>query len=267
MPMVSETLNFPRGTTGFTTSFSAQGGTGTLSQLAFDSVGLTVKKLVAYSKMPTELLADSVEAAGAYFLWGMAEAFQKTEDMCLISADGTSAYGGMRGLNFLFSDGNHTVGKFIAASGHNSFGTLDSTDIANAFALLPACAMRNAKIFCSVPAFGATFMRIAAATGGLTTQIGPDGNLQAYYGTMPIVFTQALPTATSSLSGQLMMCIGDMEKAVAFGNRRDLEITSFDETYADTDQVLIRATERIDIVAHDLGDNSTAGALVGLFGS
>jgi hypothetical protein len=64
---------------------------------------------------------------------------------------------------------------------------------------------------------------------------------------------------------KMLMVIGDLEQAVALGIRRDLRIEKFGETFVDVDQVLVRATERIDLVAGDLGDNSSAGSAVGLF--
>jgi HK97 family phage major capsid protein len=79
------------------------------------------------------------------------------------------------------------------------------------------------------------------------------------------VIAQALPTIATTLTGKLMLCVGDMEQAAALGMRRDLVVRRSDETFADIDQILLRLTERVDIVPHDLGDATNPGTLVGLF--
>ena len=49
-------------------------------------------------------------------------------------------------------------------------------------------------------------------------------------------------------------------------SRRDVTISVSTQRAFETDQVLYRATERVDFVAHDLGTNSVAGPIVALLG-
>src|SRR5262249_13870888 len=152
------------------------------AQQSFDAFGLTAKKLNGYVKIPMELWTDAVEALGNYFIEGCAEGFCKAEDSALFYGDGSPTYGKCRGLSFLFSDGNHGASKFTATAGHNTFATLDANDLSNAIAMLPARALANTKIYCSVAAFAATFMRIGSAGGAITAHTGPDGRPAFYYG-------------------------------------------------------------------------------------
>src|SRR6266853_1355242 len=45
--------------------------------------------------------------------------------------DGTSTFGGMFGVSQIVLDGNHAKAKVTAAGTHNTFLTLDSTDLGN----------------------------------------------------------------------------------------------------------------------------------------
>jgi HK97 family phage major capsid protein len=265
-PMVSDSQIVPRATGGFVTNWISEGSkAASFAQATFDGLGLTAKKLGAFVKVSNELLGDAVEALGMFFIRGLALGFMNAEDVAIFQGDGTSTYGGITGIEKKLADGAHAPGKIMAAVGHNSFITLDATDIAAAIAALPARAIRNAKIFCSVYCYGNTFVRINGVSGGLVATIGADGQLMANWNGLPIVFSSALNAGSGSQTTKMLMVIGDLEQGVAFGVRRDMRIEKFTETFVDVDQTLIRATERVDIVAADLGDPVNAGALVGLF--
>jgi HK97 family phage major capsid protein len=63
-----------------------------------------------------------------------------------------------------------------------------------------------------------------------------------------------------------MMLLGDLSQASTLAERRGITIAQT-ERYADQDQLAWRGTERVEIVKHDLGDNTTAGPVVGLVGA
>ena len=75
-----------------------------------------------------------------------------------------------------------------------------------------------------------------------------------------------MPTDTGDLSSSPMLLFGDMQKAAALGLRRDIRVRVDDSRYAEYDQIAMIATQRFDIVAHDVGDANTAGPLVALIG-
>jgi len=72
---------------------------------------------------------------------------------------------------------------------------------------------------------------------------------------------------TTTLAGSVMLLLGDMRRACTLADRRQATIARADQaqTFAE-DQVQFRATERIDINVQELGDNTTAGPIVGLVG-
>jgi HK97 family phage major capsid protein len=105
----------PRRTGGWTASFVGEGKAPTESQPSFDTVSFVAKKIAAFGKLSTELNEDAITRFGAWVVEELAFAFASKEDDCGFNGDGTSAYGGMRGLAQLFLDGNHTAGKVVCS--------------------------------------------------------------------------------------------------------------------------------------------------------
>ena len=90
--------------------------------------------------------------------------------------------------------------------------------------------------------------------------------VSAYSG-YPVVITNKLNNnPADDLSEAVMVIIGNMEQACVFGDRRVLSVKVLNERYADTDEVGIQVTERIDIVYHDRGSATATAAIAGLMG-
>jgi hypothetical protein len=128
-------------------------------------------------------------------------------------------------------------------------------------ALLPFYALPNAKIYCSQYAFALCFERLVAAGGGNSIAT-LNGEIQYRYLGTPIVISQKMASTTPT--GKIGIIYGDLRKAAAMGERRQVSIKRSDERYFDTDQIGIMGTERVDINVHDVGDAPTAGPLVAL---
>src|SRR5262249_3059758 len=138
------------------------------------------------------------------------------------------------------------------------------TDIAGWMGLLPQYANTpNAKFYCSQSFYRYVFTRLGVAGGGNTIATLQGDSPYAFLG-KPVIISQKLPAQTSSVTGTIVAYYGDLEKAVALGDRRTVTIKRSQERYFDTDQIGIMGTERFDIVAHDVGTSSAAGALVAL---
>src|SRR5262249_14652505 len=146
---------------------------------------------------------------------------------------------------------------------HTTFDALTVKDIALWRGYLPAYAKKNAKFYCSQTMFAQAFQGLAASGGGNTLVTLAKGLGYSYLGT-PIVISQKLPKQGETLTGNIVAYYDDMTKAVAFGQRRQMTIRRSDERYFDTDQIGLMGTERIDIVAHDVGTSSVIGPLVAL---
>jgi HK97 family phage major capsid protein len=255
----SDTLLVPRNTVGMTMGWVGETSTISATTPSFDSLQLTARKLAGYLKVSNELMEDAT-ALGAWFIKAAAQGMAKAEDQAAFVGDGSSTYGGVVGIQSALA----SSAKVTAASGHNSYQTLDSTDIGAAIAALPARALPNAKLYVSVTGYGSTLVRLAGANGGLVATI-ENGKLVANYHGLPVVITSALPTSTGTLSGKMLAVVGDLSQAVALAARKDLSVQAFGEFAAELDETLIRMTERVDIVAHDTGNAGDGSAVIGLF--
>jgi HK97 family phage major capsid protein len=259
VPMSSDTLNWPRRTGGVTANFIGENTAVTESSATWDNVNLTAKKLGVLVRMSTEIAEDAMVSIADWLTQEIAYAFASKEDDCFINGDGTSTYGGMTGLSQKFL-GSSTAGLFTA-TGHTTADAITATDFFSMHGLLPRYALPNAKIYCHQYFFSLLFSRLAAAGGGNTIETLPDGFRYSYLG-FPIVISQKMPS--TSPTGKIALYFGDMAKAVAFGERRQVTVKRSDDRYFDTDQIGILGTERFDINVHDVGDGTTAGAVVAL---
>jgi HK97 family phage major capsid protein len=261
VPMGRDTVNWPRRTGGLTAYFVGENTSVTESAAAWDNVNLTAKKLGVLTRFSTELDEDAVISIADWLVNEIAYAFSSKEDDCGFNGDGTSLYGGIRGLATWALDPSTTAGKYTAASGHNTYATLDATDITGLIGLLPRYALGNAKFYISQMGFASTFERIIATAGGNTIAT-LDGEIVYRYLGFPIVVSQKLPLIATTLTGKMMMAFGDLRLAAALGERRQVTVRRSDERYFDQDQIGLLGTERVDVNVHDCGTTTAAGPIV-----
>lgn len=267
-PMGSDSLSVPRRTGGTVATFMTQNTAAASAQAAYDQVNLVAKKIGALIPLSSELAEDSLANIVDVIANELAWAFASKEDDCAFNGDGSSTYGGMRGISQIVLDGNHAVANVPAVSGHNQFVTLDATDINSLMAGVRASAMPNAAWFASQTAFALTFCRLAAQAGGSLLQWDRVNNIRTpiYLG-FPVILCQKLPLSSGSLTGKVMLAFGDMYHGGVLGERRGLTVKRSDDRYLDTDQIGLLGTERFDSVIHDMGDNVNAGSLAALVGA
>jgi len=264
-PMGRDSSVFPRRTGTAAAYFIAEGAAAPSTSTNLDDVNLTAKKLGAMVTLSSELDEDAIVNMVDYVATEIAWALAVKEDDCAFNGDGTSTYGGIRGMAAVANDGQHGKAKVTAASGHNAYGLLDSSDLGNLIAGIRASALPRAAWYVSSMGFALTFARIAAATGGLLTPGMCDGIPTQFYNGFPVILSQKLPQVATSIAGQAMMAFGDLYGAAVLGQRRGLTIARSDHRYLDTDQIAILCTERFDAVLHDMGDNNNTGSLAVLF--
>ena len=264
VPMSSDSASVRRHTGGgATVSFIGENNAASADALTLDTISLTAKKVGALVQISSELEEDASIDVVDYIANEIAFAFAVQEDACGFNGDGTSAYGRMRGITQLVLDGNHGKAKVTAASGNNTYTLINSTDIGNLVSAVRASAIPNAAWYCSQTCFSQTFIRLAGGTGYLPAQ-ELDGVMTPYYLGFPVILTQKLPLASTSLSGQAMLVFGDMYAGAVFGQRRGITLARSADRYLDQDEIGILATERFHINVHDMGDNTNAGSLAAL---
>lgn len=266
VPMKHDSMHVPRragaqGPTGASGAFFMGGNTAaTATSFNVDTIGLTAKKIGSIVLLSSELEDDAISSMVDYIANEIAWAFAVKEDDCAFNGDGTSTYGGMRGIRSIVLDGNHATAKVVAASAHNTFLTLDATDIANLMTQVRASAIPNAAWFVSQTGFAQTFCRLSAGSGYLYSA-DVDGIMTPFYMGFPVIFSQKLPLVSTTLTGQGMMAFGDMYAGGILGERRGITIKRSPERYLDSDQIAILGTQRFHAIPHDLGDATNAGSI------
>jgi len=266
-PMQSDTLPVPRSTSDPDASFVGESDAINEDEGTMDIVRLNARKIGTIVRIPSELMEDAVIDLADRSALQIARSFSKKEDECGFMGDGTSTYGGMRGIFKLLVDGSHNAGKVTAAANHDTFSEIDASDLAALVATCPEYALEGAKFYCSGTAWGLVFMRLMMAAGGNSIS-DISASVQKSYGGFPVVTTPILPAGNDTdYSGQTMIAFGNLRLASKLGSRREIRIQILTERYAEYDQVGVKATERFHIVNHDLGDNTKAGPVVGLIGN
>lgn len=266
LPITSEGITIPRQSGHVTAAFVGEGVAITATDPTFNSVGLTAKKLACLTYLSSELDEDAIVSIVDLLTRDMAWAFALKEDQCGFTGDGTSTYGGITGLTKRILESANTAGAVdCATAGHDTLAEVDNTDLTTLMGKLPAFALPSAKFYCSAVAKALVFDRLKAVAGGNTVQTLEGRPIDTYLG-YPIVVSQVLPTSTGDLNNLPMLFFGDLRMASTMAERRGIAIKRDDSIKFVEDQIALKATERIDINIHDLGDTSTAGPVVGLIG-
>jgi len=258
IPMGSDSLNWPRRVGGLTAYFTGENTAVTESQASWDNINLVAKKLGALTRMSNEISEDAVVSIADWLVGEIAYAFASKEDDCGWNGDGTSTYGGIRGVSQIFQDGSHTAGQYQVSSA--TWSSMVIKDFTGVMGTLPQYALANAKWYMSQQGFYSIAAKTFAEAGGNR----PDtlaGDVPKRILGFPVVFSQKLPVTTPG-SGKPMFFFGDLSKSSALGERRGMTIKRSDHRYFDADQIGLLGTERFDINNHDLGDTSLAGPLV-----
>jgi HK97 family phage major capsid protein len=264
-PSGSDNQVRPRRVGGVTASFVREGASIPESQLQFDAVETALKKLGILCRGSAELFEDSAADLAEYLTTEFAYAFALVEDDVGFNGDGTSTYSGISGL------GTKLVGMksaVAAASGHNTFLTIDTTDIANLMAGLIAVAIPAAAWYVSATAYAQTICRLAAVSGGLVARQRADGSISANFLGFPVNFSGKLPDVQTTLAGKPMLFFGNLAMSSVIVERQQQTVIAISRERAlDTDQVLVRGVRREDIVNHDVGDVNTRGPIAMLVGT
>jgi HK97 family phage major capsid protein len=113
-----------------------------------------------------------------------------------------------------------TKSSVAAASGHSTFLTIDSTDLANVMACVLATAIPRAVWFVSALGYAQAICRLAAVSGGLAATKRPDGTIDANFLGFPVVFSGKLPNSSSSLAAKPMLFFGDLSKTSTLVERQ-----------------------------------------------
>jgi HK97 family phage major capsid protein len=285
VPMGSDTRSDPRRINGVTAYFVGESTPATETDKTWDRVRLTAKKLMVLTKYSNELNEDAVLNIGDDLAGEIAYAFALKEDQCGFNGDSGANYGGITGVipKLLAVDNSPANILGIVISSGTGFATkydgIALADFNRLVATLPEFAdvPGHAKFYCSKFFWASVMMRIATAAGGNRIfQILDTTNKKSFLG-YDVVITQVMPKA--SAMSQVCCLFGNLSMAARLGDRRQTTIHMSEHALNafEQDEVVIRGTERFDIVVHDVGDKvgaprsvqggATAGPIVGLMTS
>lgn len=264
-PSGSDSQVRPRRVGGLTANFVAEGASIPESSFQLDAVESSLKKLAILGRASAELFEDSAADLGEFITSEVGYAFAAKEDDCGFNGDGTSAFAGISGLAAKLVG---TKSSVAAAAGHNTFATIDATDISNMVAGVLATAIPGAAWYTSATGYAQTLCRLANSGGGYMETRIIDGKLTPCFLGFPVVFSSKLPDVSTSLTGKAMLFFGDLAQSSVLVERQQQTIVAISRDRAfDTDQVLVRGVQRCDIINHTVGDASTRGPVAMLVGS
>lgn len=267
VPMSSDTSDIARRVGGVTATWKGENTEFSDSDKSWDNVTLTAKKLTALTRVSDEFNEDAAINVIDDLASEMGWAFIKKEDEAGNSGTGTTTDGGIVGFRTIMIDNNHATAQYEPTS-QDTWASITVGTLTQVMGLVHPQALPNAKWFCSQRAKAGVFDRLALAAGGNTTSQIADGPQFAYSG-FPIVVNAAMPVTdtANALDSVIMLAFGDLRLASSMGIRRGIRIQVLTERYADFDQIGVKATERVDIVNHDLGDGTLMSPLIGLLGN
>jgi HK97 family phage major capsid protein len=273
VPMAGDRQEFPRRTGGFTVYFPGEGGSITASDMTFDAVGLTARKMAALTAISSELFEDAAVEIGGLVAEEMAHAIAEKEDQMGFNGDGTSTYGGVVGVIPKLTGLDATVANvagLVQASTNSktAWTNVSAGDLNKMLGRLPDFADNdNARIFCHRRFWSEVLVGVSASAGGVSRAEIEARPVKSFHG-YPVEFVNVMPRVTAASS---VVCLfGDLGQAAKLGERRRLTVDTDRSVHFTSDRIAIRAIQRIAITVHDVGNadateaNRTAGPIVGL---
>jgi HK97 family phage major capsid protein len=263
MSMTRDTMVIPKRLTGTTAYFIGEGSAVTESEPTYGNVNLVAKKLAVSCRMSSEVVEDALVSLADQVTMEFATSLAYKIDLCGWTADGTSTYGGIRGITTKIDDGNHTASVHTAASGNTSFETLDLEDFLGCVGKLPIYARQGARWFVSPAGYAASIQRLKYAAGGVTGEEIGSGYVDSFLG-YPVQVVHVMNSTLGADASAIKVLFGNVGLSSIYARRRDFSVRLFDQVYATTDQLLLQGTMRFDINHHTLGSTSEAGPVIAL---
>jgi len=232
--------------------------------MSFSQVGLVPKKFCCICKVSSELEEDSVVAIGEILGTSIARSMAKKEDLIGFVGDGTSDYFGMRGIAGALRDVDETIAniKGLKVGSGDTYAELTLDDFEGTVAILPDDADDGAKWYVNRKFFFNVMQPLARAAGAADMFSILSDRKERYFMGYPVEFVSAMPGAGAA--SQICALLGDLQLGAYLGERRILTIARSQDIFFTNDQIGIRGTERVDLVAFGVGDTEEAGPIVGL---
>lgn len=269
-PMSSDTASVPRRSSGTTAYWVGESAAITESTGGWDQVNLVAKKLACLSVISSELSEDAVIDIANYVANDFAYQFAYAEDLAGFTGDGASTYGGIVGvapkLKALSSTIANIAGLKVATG--NLFSEFTLADFRAVIAKLPTYANAGAEWFVHRTLYYETMVGLAEAAGGTTATEIINGTRRDMFMGYPVNLIEVMPSTDAN--SQVCALFGNLRLAAMMGDRRRVTVTRSDQYRFAYDDLALKATQRIDINVHSVGNASAtasarvAGPVVGL---
>jgi len=265
-PMGSDTLTQPRRTAGLTVYFPEEAGSITQSDMKWDQLSITAKKMAVLAQYSTELDEDGIINLADELADETAYAFAKKEDECGFLGDGTSTYGGFYGITTRIDDnsGSTYSGSIVTATtGNTTFGTLDLVDFEEVLGQVPQYARGRGKWYISNAGFWASMARLVDAAGGNTGAMLQAGVGLRFLG-WPVEIVDVMNSTLTTQASTVLLLFGSLPQCVYLGTRRGITVKTSDHRYLEYDKIGFQATQRVGIACYpgDPEAPTTAGGPV-----
>jgi HK97 family phage major capsid protein len=236
-PAVDSTSNVSSVHGGIVGYWTEEGAAMTESQARFSRVILDAKKLTAYTKVPSELLADSLISLSALIDQLFPEALAWFEDIAFLTGDGVGEPLGV--LN-----GNAAISVSRTAGGN----AIEFADVVNMYARMLPSSLSRAVWIASIDTFPSLAqLALTRGTDGIASPALWMNNGQAIGSPpmtllgRPVIFTEKVPASGSA---------GDLSFVdfgfYLVGDRQVMQARQSEERYFETDEVAFRIIERVD---------------------
>jgi HK97 family phage major capsid protein len=269
-PMASDTRSDPRRVNGVTSYFVGESTAPSLSDKTWDRVRMTAKKLMVLTKYSNELNEDAVLNIGDDLAGEIAYAFALKEDLCGFTGDGGSQFGGITGIiNALWAvdpaktfTASNILGLQVASgTGYgSSYDSIQLKDFTKLISLVPEYAelRGGCQWYCSKAFWGSVMLRLALNTNGARVADIIDTPDRKRFMGYDVEIAQVMPR--TSATNQICCLFGNLAMGSRLGDRRHTTIRLSEHALNafEQDEIVIRGTERFDIVVHDVGDCTAA---------
>ncbi|MFG3510243.1 phage major capsid protein [Streptomyces sp. NPDC047821] len=236
-PAIDSTSNVSSVHGGIVGYWTEEGAAMTESQARFSRVVLDAKKLTAFTKVPSELLADSLISLSALIDQLFPEALAWFEDVAFLTGDGVGEPLGV--LN-----GNAAISVSRTASGND----IELADVVNMYSRMLPSSLSRAVWLASPSTFPSLAqLALTRGTDGIASPAMWMTDGQAIGSPpmtllgRPVIFTEKVPASGSA---------GDISFIdfgfYLLGDRQVMQAKQSEERYFETDEVAFRVIERVD---------------------
>jgi HK97 family phage major capsid protein len=258
--MQSDTLLIPKRVSGVSGAWLGESAEMSYSDMTGTQVQLVAQKFGVATKVSNELWTDGIGIADLIAM-EHSMAVAKALDEAVFVGDGTSSYGGHHGVAVKINTASYTASVVTAASGNNSFETLDKEDFLSVVAKAPRYSLPGARWYISPAGYHAAMQRLDLAQGGNSSVANGFGLTFLGY---PVVLVHVMNNTLGADASKIKCLFGDLSMAGALGVRQGYALRVSQERLVEYDQTLVTGVVRATANFHSLGSTSEVGPVVAL---